>query len=46
MFSFVGPCRLYFPCNSQDDFCDRGHTGHHSIFLFGGTGLSNGLLRN
>jgi hypothetical protein len=33
MFSFVGPCRPYIPCNSQDDFHHRGHTGHHSIFF-------------
>jgi hypothetical protein len=39
MFSFVGPC------NSQDDFHHRGHIGHHSIFLFGGTGMSSGHLR-
>jgi hypothetical protein len=45
MFSFVGPCRPYIPCNSQDDFHRRGHIGHWSIFLFGGIGLSSGLLR-
>jgi hypothetical protein len=44
MFSFVGPFRPYIPCNSQDDFHHRGHIAHHSVFLFCGTGLSNGHL--
>jgi hypothetical protein len=30
-FSFLGPCRLYIHCNSQDDFHHRGHVRHHSI---------------
>jgi hypothetical protein len=42
VFSYVGPCRLYIPFKSQDDFHRRGHTGHHLIFLLGGTGLSSG----
>jgi hypothetical protein len=29
MFSFVGLCRPYIPCNSQDDLHHRGHIGHH-----------------
>jgi hypothetical protein len=45
MFSFVGPCRPYILCNSQDYFHHRGHTGHHSIFLFGGIGWSGGQVR-
>jgi hypothetical protein len=44
MFSFVGPCRQYISCNLQDDFHHREHIEHHSIFLFGGTGLSSGHL--
>jgi hypothetical protein len=28
MFSFVGLCRPYIPCNSQEDFHHRGHIGH------------------
>jgi hypothetical protein len=36
MFSFVGLCRPYIPCNSQDDFHHTGQIGHHSLFLFGG----------
>jgi hypothetical protein len=45
MFSFVGPCRLYILCNSQDDFHHSGYIGHNSIFRFGGIGLSSGHLR-
>jgi hypothetical protein len=33
MFSFVGPCTPYIPCNSQDDFHHKGHIKHHSIFF-------------
>jgi hypothetical protein len=44
MFSFVGPCRPYIPCNSQDGFHHRRHMGHNSYFLFGGIGLSSGHL--
>jgi hypothetical protein len=39
MSPFVGSCRPYIPCNSQDDFNHRGHFGHHSSCLFGGIGL-------
>jgi hypothetical protein len=37
---FLGICRPYIPCNSEDDFHHRGHIGHHSILLFGVIGLS------
>jgi hypothetical protein len=42
---YVALCRPYIPCNLQDDFHNRGHIGHHYIFLFGGIGLSRGHLR-
>jgi hypothetical protein len=38
VFSFVIPCILYIPCNSHD-LHHKGHIGHHSIFLFLGTGF-------
>jgi hypothetical protein len=38
-FVVVGHCRPHIPCISQ------GHIWHHSIFLFGGIGLSSGHVR-
>jgi hypothetical protein len=43
MIYFVGLCRPYVLCNSQNDFHHRGHIGHF-IFLSGGIGLSSGHL--
>jgi hypothetical protein len=32
IFSIIGLCRPYIPCNFQDDFHHRGHIGHLSFW--------------